>query len=370
MDKNIAYESGETLYQKVKQEILELLAELPLNSRIPTRNDMAERFAVARTTIDRAVSELIGEGYLYSKVGSGTYIVSHNPVTAPSSGTLSLWGILLPSVTDYSFPELIRGTEDVCSEANVSLVLCNTDNSVAKQERYIEKLLAIGVSGIIAVPTIDDSFVAQKHFADLAANGMSIVFCTRGNESGRIPKIVTNDFCAADMAVTHIIDMGWKKPAFISKKYFQTVEQRYAGYLSSLSKYGIQADERFICLECDPDDGDTVYKRAAEMLAQPDRPDSFFCFNDETAIEVYRAIEDAGLRVGEDVGVVGCDDTSICEELRPSLTSVHQPSYEIGRRAAKLVLQMSGGTPSIQRQVVILEPSLTVRESCGKGKQT
>jgi DNA-binding LacI/PurR family transcriptional regulator len=362
MEPDMTPDNSDSLYFRVKQQLLDLLMAIPLNDRIPTRNELTKLFGVARTTIDRAISELIGEGYLYSRIGSGTYVVSHSKKKEANSFSRSMWGILLPSINSYKFPEMIRGAEDVCSEEGISLILCNTDNDVNKQDRYIDQLLSSGVSAMIVVPTVDKKAEAQERFRSLVDKGIKIVFCTRGVQGiSNVPKIMGNDYHGARSATSYLFERGWKRPAFVSKRFFQTVEQRYCGYLSALYDNNMSFDENYICLEASDQ---YIYDKIAQWKDMTDPPDSIFCFNDEVAIVVCQAIRNAGLKVGKDIGVISYDDTNVCEELSPKLTSVSTPNYEIGRMASRTLLQMIGGEPIPNNQLIILEPELVIRESC------
>lgn len=358
---------NDPLYQKIKSELLDSILELPSEYKIPTRNELSTRFRVARATIDRAVSELVGEGYLYSKVGSGTFTVNRSEEGKNTSDDLSscTWGFLLPSVTDYSFPELIRGVEDICSINNINLILCNTGEDPDKQNRYIDNLVAMHVSGIIVVPSSDDSVAAQSRLVELIKEGIKVVFCTAGNNSIRIPKVITNDFSGAALAVSHILDMGWKKPAFISKKYIQPTEHRFSGYVHTLDKMGIPLNLEHVCLECTEAPGCTLYDRIYRMLTLDNPPDSIFGSSDESALEVYNVAKDLGLEIGVDIGLVGYDNTFACEQVTPKLSSIKQPFYEIGKTVAKMLLEMINQDIFPEPRLVVLEPTLVARDSLG-----
>lgn len=356
-------ENTDALYKKIKIEIKELIQTLPPDSKIPTRSSFAKKFNVTRPTIDRAISELIGEGYLFSKVGSGTYVRQDSTSQIKKGVSENTWGLILQSLTDFSFPDLIRGVEDICSEDGINLILCNCDFNYEKQAKYIDNLIAMGARGIIAVPSIDEPLESQTRFSELINTGMKVVFCTGGNQSLRIPKVITNDFSGAAIAVSHIIDMGWKKPAFVGKNYLQPTEQRYAGYLHSLDKYGIPYRPEHVCLECTKNSGDTLYDIVKRMLSLPNPPDSFFATNDDSATEVYRAVKDMGLIIGRDIGVIGYDNTPICEQLEPKLSSIKQPFYDIGRYAAKTLNEMINTDSFPSHRTIILQPLLVSRDS-------
>lgn len=353
------------LYSRVKQQIIDFIKDLPLNSRIPTRTELVDKFGVTRTTIDRAISELIGEGYFYSRVGSGTYLINNKAAGSLKQGN-SNWGIILPNITTDTYPEIIRAVEDVCSEVGINLIICNTDNSIEKQEKYIKQLTDSNVSGIVIVPAIESPFASKKGFEILKENNIKFVFCNRGVEGFRAPKVVSNDFYGGSIATRHLFANGWKRPAYISKPFYPVSEQRYNGYLNALYEQGIQFNEKLIKFEENFYVERSGYEAMKSLLELPEPPDSVFCFNDVIAEGVYLAIEERGIRAGAEIGVVGYDDSRICESLNPKLTSVRFPKYEIGKRAAEILLRLTCGEEITENYSIVMQPELVIRESCGE----
>jgi len=355
------------LYSKVKQQIIEYMKELPLNTRIPSRTELVEKFHVTRTTIDRAISELIGEGYLYSRIGSGTYIVNSSPAKRQQSESgIMNWGLIVPNITNDTYPEILRGVEDVCSESEINLIVCNTDNNIEKQDKYIKKLVDSAVSGLIVVPAISKTQCLSS-FELLEENNIKFVFCNRGIEGLKAPKVVSNDFFGANVATKHLLKLGWKNPAYISRPFYSISEQRYNGYLSALYEFGLTVNEDYVIFEDTFEIQDSGYETMKSLLQLPVPPDSVVCFNDIVARGAYKAIEEMGLKVGIDIGVVGYDDSFVCETLPVKLTSVRFPKYEIGKKAAEILLSMVNGTEIKDSYSVVLQPSLVIRESCGSG---
>ena len=366
MAKNIM-ENNNYLYTKVKQLLVTYMKELPINTRLPSRTELVERFNVTRTTIERAISELIGEGYLYSRIGSGTYIISNSPAKKQQSESNFMnWGIIIPNIVNDTYPEILRSVEDICSESEINLIICNTDNNVEKQDKYIKKLVDSAVSGLIIVPAISKT-QCMSSFELLEENNIKYVFCNRGVESLKAPKVVSNDFFGANVATKHLLKLGWKNPAYISRPYYSISEQRYNGYLSALYEFGLIANEDYVIFEDTFEIQDSGYETMKSLLQLPVPPDSVVCFNDIVAKGAYKAIEEMGLKVGIDIGVVGYDDSFVCETLPVKLTSVRFPKYEIGKKAAELLLSMINGVEVKDNYSAVLQPSLVIRESCGSG---
>ena len=175
-----------------------------------------------------------------------------------------------------------------------------------------------------------------------------------------------NDFYGSNLVTKYLLSKGWKKPAYISVPYYSTSEQRYIGYQSALCENNIPLREEYVIFS--ETAGKSHKKRGYEMMKQllalPEPPDSVVCFNDMLAVGVYQALEEAGLMPGKDIGVVGYDNTHISAELPVRLTTVRFPSYEIGKKASEILLDMVNGVEYKENHTVIFQPELIIRDSC------
>ncbi len=356
------------LYLKIKQNITEEIKKMRPHERIPSRVELVKRYDVTRTTVDRAISELIGEGYLYARDGSGTYVAEYTEVQSTNGkNNVVNWGVILPNIMHDTYPGILRGVADVASENDINVVIYNTDNDNEKQANYIYKLIDSDVEGIIIVPAIMGE-TNIKPFKDLAKRNIPFVFCNRGVGGITAPQVISNSFYGAYIATKHLILQGYSKIAFVSRPLYSTSSDRYQGYVSALAEANIELDEKYVVFEKSFFNDEPGYKSTKKVLQNNPRPDAIFCFNDETAKGAYKAIEQAGLQVGKDIGVVGYDNNYICESLPVKLTSVKFKTYEIGTKAAEILLAMVHGEKIQKNKIVILQPKLVVRESCGSNR--
>lgn len=348
-------------YVEVKKKLIEVIQSLEPHDRLPSRTALAEQYNAARTTIERAISELVGEGYLYSRDGSGTYVAEREDQSAKKS--LKTIGLIIPDIMHDTYPGILRGVEDVTNQHDINLVVCNTDNQVEKQSKYISKLIDAGVNGVIIVPALigeSDLEPVQR----LQALKIPVVFCNRGMEGIEAPKVVSNNFYGAYIAVKHLIQNGCKKVAYISLPMYSISYERYQGYISAMSEAKLDIDERYICFEQTFDSETQGYECGKRLLQDAEPPDGIFCFNDGIAKGVYDAMTELGYVVGKDIKLIGYDDTSLCERLPVKLSSVKFKTYEIGMNAAKLVIEMMmNGKEMRKRKIIVLQPELVIRES-------
>jgi DNA-binding LacI/PurR family transcriptional regulator len=347
-------------YLHVKRQLMRLIETMNAHERLPSRTDLSETFQVARTTIERAISELIGEGWLYARDGSGTYVAERGEAGGGASAAQpGSWGLLIPDIQQYNYPDIVRGVSDVASEANLNLIVCNTDNQTEKQSRHIRNLIDSRVQGVIIVPAVYGKPDDTPFFAMQEA-GIPFVFCNRRVEGIDAPSVISNHFHAGYLAARHLAAVGCRRIGYISRPLYSASAERYQGYLSALSEAGLPFRQDWVVFEREFESSGEGYHSARHLLDRKERPDGLFCFNDRIARGVYRAAGELGLRIGRDLRVVSCDNTDICETLPVKLTSVRFQAYEVGVLAARILL---GDAEAPQQPVCVLQPELIVRES-------
>jgi DNA-binding LacI/PurR family transcriptional regulator len=355
------------LYIQIKEKLIEAIKSLQPNDRLPARTELVKKYQVTRTTIDRAISELIGEGYLYSRDGSGTYVAENKAPTIATENTSNVvsWGVILPDITRDTYPGILRGVEDVASQHDINVVICNTDNNAEKQSNYINKLIEADVKGLIIVPAIIGE-ADLLSFQRLQEKNIPFILCNRSVNGVEAPKVTSNSFYGGYIATRHLIQCGYHTIAYVSHPMYSVSLERYQGYLSALTEAGMELQEDYVVFE-DSFNERAGYESTRRLLAQAPRPDAIFAFNDNTAQGAYEAITETGLNVGTDIGLVGYDNTNICEQLPVKLSSVKFKTYEIGSKAAELLLGIMRGENIPKNKTVILQPELVIRDSCRQG---
>lgn len=365
--------NNELLYLKIKEDLLQKIERMEKDERLPSRTKLIEEYNVTRSTIDRAISELIGEGYLYSRDGSGTYVMQNKePAFGLAGFNSSNWGVVLPDIMHDTYPGILRGVEDLANKHGRSTIICNTDNDIKKQADYINKLIDNNAEGLVIVPAVTKENDLQP-FKRLQEKNIPFIFCSRGVNGIEAPKVVSNNFYGGYIATRHLLKCGFIKIAYISHSVYSVPVERYQGYLSALTEAGMEINEERVIFE--PFDVERRgYESAKKLLNDNDSSnsnrspliDAIFCFNDTIAKGAYEAITEAGLVVGKDIGLVGYDNTSICESLPVKLTTVRFNAYEIGSKAAELLIAITRDGQKIpENKMIILQPELVIRESCG-----
>lgn len=359
-------ENSDLLYMRIKKYILDEVSKLPPNERILSRNQLIKKYKVTRTTIDKSISELIGEGYLYSRDGSGTYVKDRTlkNLELKENETIN-WCIILPNIMKDTYPGILRGIEDVANDNNINVFICNTDNDIKKQANYIYKNIDSSVRGFIIVPAIsNENDIAP--FSMLEKKKIPFIFCNRGVIGIDAPMVTSNNFYGAYIATKHLISNGYRNIAYVSGPIYSIPIERYQGYTSAIGEAGLKINEEFVIYEETFDTDKPGYYSTKKLLSQDVLPDAIFCFNDIVAKGAYEAITEAGFKVGQDIGLAGYDNTYICESLPKKLTSVKFKTYETGVKAAETLLKMMKGETLIHNNITVLQPELIIRESSKK----
>ena len=349
-------------YREIKLALLDLVSKLRVGDKLPSRTKLCVMLETTRTTLDKAIRELIDEGVLEATKGSGTRLVGMIEGTKREADN---WCVIVPDATEQIYILLMKGIEKVAQRNNINTILCSSHNDGEKQEQYIKRLMVSGISGFIIVPIV--SYDAQESFRlyeNLLRSKIPFVFCNRGVEGVDAPVVKSCDFYGGLIATRHLIAQGYQNIAYVCEHKYSTSMERCQGYISALLEKGIDVNRRFILipplkkqLDC--------YASIRRLLASEPRPDAIFCFNDHIAALAAKAIQDAGLRLSDDVGVIGYDNTDVCTESKPLLSSVSYKVSVIGEMAALLLQKAAQGIrPSTNFNYYLFQPDIVTRESC------
>lgn len=341
--------------------LLSDIAQLNPLEKLPTRKVLCKKYDTTRATLDKAIKELEAEGVVYCKGGSGTY------VAAPEGYDKSMpsnWGVIVPDITEEIYAGLVRGVEDVAQQYGANLILCNFDHDAAKQEQYIERLILTGADGVIIVPVVreDNRDNARMYNALIDAN-KPVVLCNMAVEGVNLPVVMSSGFYGGYIATKHLIERGYRKIAFITRYKYRTSEERCQGYISALLEAGIEINRSLMVVDKTKGDKRPAGYDSMMELLKTGEVDAVFCFNDSLIPGVYQAINDAGLKVSDDIGIIGYDNSTLCNKMTPQVTSVSYRNLEIGRMAAELLHKQIEGHLSVDFPYYLFQPEVVERNS-------
>lgn len=264
--------------------------------------------------------------------------------------------VLLPSIANPFYSTIVKGIEDAANESGYSIMLCNTDSDLKRESVYIELLMQKLADAAIFMATELD----QKSLGALAG-AYPVIQCCEYKEGAKAAHVSINNFNAAYDATAHLIRSGHKRIGYITcDNDFLSTAQRLSGFKSALSDSNIIVNESLIV------SGDysfqSGYLAAKALLSAKEKPTAVFAISDVMAIGAIRAFIDSGLSVPHDISVMGFDDISVSAMYSPSLSTIAQPKYSLGKASAQYLLKMLG-TSTVSYENIYLDHKLMIRES-------
>lgn len=262
----------------------------------------------------------------------------------------------MPDILNPFFPEIVRGAEDGANNRGYSIILCNSDNDPEKEIKYIKLLKNKYVDGIVFCTNL---FQDNKKVRSHLGTDIPIVM-TDSLEAGQGQYTVTfNNEEGSYIATKHLLSLGHRKIACITGPNSTTSSaERFQGYRKALKEAGIKIDDSLIY------EGDYKLNSGVEAIEKLKNKDytAIFAFNDLMAYGVYKKLYDIGLKIPDDVSVIGYDNISFSQFIHPSLTTISQPSYQIGEKAVNILIDNVEGRKNKENRV-IYQPELIIRDS-------
>jgi LacI family transcriptional regulator len=265
--------------------------------------------------------------------------------------------VVIPDVTNPFFAALFRGVEDAAAPRGFNVLLCNTDGTPERQRSHLQSLEARRVDGVI----LASSFLRDPGVRDLRKQKVPYVLVNRFSDEGEDPFVGSDDLVGGRLATSHLIALGHRRIGHLAgRATVSTGVMRRRGYLAAHQLAGLTPDPRLIVEAGYSEEGGAVAAR--RLLALRDRPTALFAITDLAALGALEAALSLGLRVPEDVAIVGYNDIPLASRVSPGLTTMHVPIHDFGAVAAGMLLeQIESGAPSRRR--VLFPPELVVRGS-------
>jgi LacI family transcriptional regulator len=338
-----------------------------------TMKRIAAELGVSTTTISKVLNDQpdIGKA-TRARVLAKVEELGYRPNAVARSLTLrrtSTLGVVIPDLMHSFFVEIVAGIESVTSARGYGLLLCSSGENPRKERSELEMLRARQVDGIVlaSAHASGNTDVLKK----ISALGCALVMIDRDDHARiRCHRVLTDDEQVGRLATSHLASLGRRAIAHIGGPPIVHARRREEGYAAALAEHGLKARPEWIVragfMEADG------YRAMKQLLTVKPRVDAVFAANDPAAIGAMKAIWETGLRVPQDVAVVGAGDVAHGDLLRVPLTTVSWSKEELGRQAAGLLLSQidsqdgsSNTRPNVRPKRVIIPPRLVVRESCG-----
>ncbi len=271
-------------------------------------------------------------------------------------------GVMIPDINNLFYPAVVRGIEDFLEQNDYNTFLCNTDNDIAKEKKYINTLIKNRVEGIILMGTRPIDPKKNEHINGVGTK-LPVVMINDYVVGSNVYCVLTDEVEGAYMAVKYLIELGHKKIAYVTgEKDYTTYLNKQIGYEMALREYDIKINPDYIIRDTPYPEGGA--RAAFKLLYNMDsKPTAIFTGSDQIAMGIMKAAYEMGLKIPEDLSIIGYANMPISADLYPELTTVNQYPYETGKMAADILIRIINGEKLRQKKYII-DPELLVRKSC------
>ena len=334
--------------------------------------DIAKAIGIAPSSVSKALNNLPSVSdkiKMLVKAKAGELNYKHNSNAANlRRGSSRTIGVIVPKINVAFFSDAIAGMEEACFENNHRLIICQSDESYTKEVQCIQTLIHQNVDCIII--SLSQETRSTQHLLEVKKHHMELVQFDRVDEDFASHRIVNDNSKASYQAVKHLIEQGYKKIAFFGgSDHLAVYKQRKQGYLQAIKEADLTIPYNYILDNALKKE--TASKAATELLTYKDPPDAFFTVADHAALGVMKAAASLGLRVPDQVGIMGFANEAFTEFTFPTLSSVAQQSKMLGKAAANVYFNhvLASDEPdkiAHDFEIQVIESSLVIRESSNR----
>ena len=333
--------------------------------RYTTIKDIASYLNISTSTVSRALSDSWDVNTeTRKKVLEAAKKLDYHPnaiaknLHQKSSGII---GVIIPEFTNSFFPNVILGIQEVLHQENYQMLIAQSNESALIELDNLKALENSRAEGFLISITREGG--NAEEYKRLIKSGTPIVFFNRCCDQVKASKVLIKDKEMAFKAVEHLIKSGYKRIAhFTGPSQLSLSQERKQGYLDALKAYHLPVDEKLIV-----EAGvlmEKGNKAMQEFLASPTPlPDAIFAFNDPIAIGIMQVLKERHIQIPQDMAVVGFSESTLATIIEPHLTSILQPTYEMGRQAATLLVEQLKNPQRASNKTVYLDATLNIRES-------
>lgn len=349
------------LMEDLKEQILS--GQFLAGDKLPSENELAAQYQVSRQTVRRAIAILEQMGYVYAMHGKGTFcseLVRHTKTSKNIA-------VVTTYLSDYIFPRVIQGIDNVLTSQGYSIILKNTRNSRSQEARCLEELLQKDIDGVIIEPSKSQIYCRHRHlYEQLEAYQIPYVFIQGCFEQMKDkPHVLMDDYKGGYLITKYLIEMGHQQIAGIFKADDSQGQNRHKGYVKALQEAGRAYNPEQVIWFYTEDRHIHPYEGIQGLMKQYPTIDAVVCYNDQIALKVIKALQEMGIKVPDDLSVTGYDNSYIARADNLQLTTMAHPQEQLGQMAATLLLTLiQNGKVEEEINKLLIEPELVIRNSC------
>lgn len=354
-----------TLMEQLKEQILN--GEISPGEKLPSENELSARYRISRHTVRKALAILENEGCVEAVHGKGTFC-SEGMRHGKNSKNIA---VITTYISDYIFPEVIRGIDEVLSRNGYSIILKNTGNSRQKEAEHLRDLLEKDIDGCIVEPSKSQLLCRNMDlYQKLDQFGIPYVFIQGLYEQMKEKPHILMDDCQGGYLVTkHLLELGHRRILGVFKADDSQGKERHKGYVKALQEAGILYDPDLVIWFHTEDRRTKPAAGVKMLLEQGTMADGVVCYNDQTAVQVISMLKENGYRIPEDMSVTGYDNSLYARHGEVGLTTIAHPQEKLGEMAAELLLEKIRGVSEEESRIPrVIAAELIVRESTGPKK--
>ena len=331
-------------YARLAQELRKDVAkgEYASGAHVASEHDLARRHKLSRVTVRRATELLVAEGLLERRAGKGLYVCEAEPVLT------RVVKVIVGNLAWEPSVRIARGAQQVAGKFGIEIQVCDAHGSQSENLDTLLKLPTNGASGAILLALHTAAFT--EAVVRVKAQGFPLVVVDHCPKEIAVPAVVADNYQGGIMVGRHLAGLGHSRVAFVGDCVASTVRARLDGFRDALAEAGVTLPRDSV-VDITPDDpladwSEQVRQAVEGVLRTKVRPTAVFCSCDAVARACYRACTALGLRIPQDLSLVGFDDDPLAEWLSPPLTTVRQPFTELGRTAMTLLHGQLAGQPA------------------------
>ena len=330
-----------------------------------TIHDIAKALNISASTVSRALKNnpLIKEA-TRKRIQDAAKEMGYRPNTLAANfrtRRTNTIGVIVPLINRHFFSSVISGIEDIAYQQGFAVTISQSNDDFEKECKIAQTLFTNRVDGLIL--SIGMNTKNYEHLKLFSDRNIPLVFFDRVVDEIKAHKIVVDDFGGGYSATRHLIDQGRKSIAMIGGPLnLKIYEKRQEGYIKALQDSGLKVDENMILHNSlTREDGTNAIRKLMEQTTQPD---AIFCANDTTALSAIIYLQEKNIRIPEDIAIVGFSNEPFSELVTPSISTIKQPGFEMGQKAAELIInQIIRKENQVDIETIEIPTKLIIRNS-------
>ncbi len=340
-----------------------------MNKAPVTIKDIARLLGISKSTVSRALSS---NADIHPETKKKVLELAHKLDYQPNVVAVNLkqqrthtLGVIIPETVNRFFAKAVGGIQKMANLAGYNVIICQSDESYVTEKKNLQTLVSSRVDGLLV--SVSRETDRYDHFEAVLSKSVPLVFFDRIVEGLEASQVFSDNYDVTKEATHHLIAQGCERIAFVAgPQHLYNSRNRLNGYLDALRESGLTIRENYIIQSHYQLDKTEDYTR--HLLKMKERPDAIFAINDYAALEMMHVVKKAGLRVPEDIAILGFNNENICRFVEPALSSIDHPAYDMGAAAAEILLNQirNESTEPIKR---IIKSRLVVRESTHRIKR-